>query len=58
MGSVHGEMRSLLCLLVRVGERDIILYDNIEQVVSLLGDFVLGEGNDQLHHGQSRQWWG
>ena len=48
VGTVHGEARSLL-----LGERDRGLHNDVEQIVALLGDVVLGEGSDELHGLQS-----
>ena len=47
-GPVHGETRGLPLLLLRVSEGDGSLHDDMEQSVTLLSDFVLGEGDDQL----------
>jgi len=44
VGSVHGQTR---------GERGLSLHDDVEQLIALLGDFVLREGGDQLHGFQS-----
>ena len=49
VGSVHGQTSGLpfLFFVVGIGERS--LHDDVEEVITLRGDLVLGEGCDQFH---------
>jgi len=49
VGTVQGETRSFPSLLLEVSDGERCLHDDVEQLVTLLGDFVLREGGDQLH---------
>ena len=51
--AAHGEARSLPFLLLGVGEGDGSVHDSVEELVALLGDFILGERSNQLHCFQS-----
>jgi len=49
VGSVHGQARCFPFLLRGIGGRNGGLHDDVEQLITLLGDVVLAEGSDQLH---------
>ena len=49
VGPMHGQAKSLPLLLRGVGERDGGLHDDMEELVTLLGEIILAEGSDQLH---------
>jgi len=49
VGSVHGQASSFPFLLRGIGGRDGGLHDDVEQLITLLGDIVFAEGSDQLH---------
>ena len=53
VGAVYGETRGLPLLLLGVSEGDGSLHNDVEQLVTISGDFVLREGGDQLHGFQS-----
>ena len=53
VGSVRGETRGVPLLLLGGDRRGRSPHDDVEQLITLLGDFVLGEGGDQLHRFQS-----
>jgi len=53
VGPVHGETRGVPLLLLGVCEGGRSLHDDVEQLITLLGDLVLREGGDQLHGFQS-----
>jgi len=47
VGTTYGETRNLPLLLPGASEGEGGLLDDVEQLVTLLGDFVLREGGDQ-----------
>jgi len=53
VGPIHGETRGVPLLLLGVGRRGRSLHDDVEQLITLLSDFVLREGSSQLHGFQS-----
>ena len=54
-GTVHDETKGLPLLLLGVSEGDGSLHNDVEQLITLWGNFVLREGGDQtswpLEHG-------
>jgi len=46
---VYGQARSFPFLLRGIGGRDGILHDDVEQLITLLGNIVPAEGSDQPH---------
>ena len=49
VGTMHGESGGIPLLLLRVGERNGGLHDDVEQTITLLSDVVLRERSDKFH---------